>query len=297
MILTTGGTLTATAQTRGSEIKFQDPVSLRSRVTYLDLAKKIFPAATTDETEQSLARSAGKIPVRELPGIVPETDVPTDRMEGELFIRIEGVLQARQDNEKLWWVIFSAVGEKYKKYVYQGHHILAVFRVHRREAELIDAATVKKNDYLWFGDNKLATDRISERAQLEIKPRREAVFIYTRARTNGGSPAFSLVELKGGKLNVVLSEFDLWRDHRCGYGIYETARTRLLNAPANVYRPIEIRVTTEKSREDSRYPFWRGRYRYLYVWQRRAQKYMTVVNSDKRRRAALNRYDPCNEKQ
>lgn len=272
-------------------------ISRISNVTYLDLMRKIFPDAVIDETDKSLAHAAEKIPVRDLPGISPEKEVPNDRMEGELYMRVEGALKSRYENETIRWLIFSAVGEKYKKYVNSGHHILAVFRVKPTGAELIDAATVKKNDYVWFADSMTKPDMISSRAQLMIRPRREAVFIYTRATTNGGSPAFSLIELKENKVNVVLSEFDMWRDHECSYSIYETGRTRLLKSSTAGYRRLEITVATEKSNDKEGYPItdWQGRYRYVFAWNPESQSYKAVINPDKRRRAVLNRYDPCKD--
>lgn len=280
------------AQTDYSISNLNNKVFAQTTITYLDLTRKIFPDARIDEKQNDLAHADNKIELREVIKSNWGTKSEYESMKGELKIELEESLETLYENGKILWIILRADIREDDR-CFCGNRVLAAFRVQKNNAELIDAGTVKTDNLTSFADNETTT--FSSKPKLLIAPRREAVAIVNETNYALGGSYLSIIEIRQNKFNVVLNEFELWHDYRCGSVFQELARVRLLKTSTNGYRNFEILITDEKGYEgdDDVKIIWRRRFRYVFAWQPRTKTYKPVINPDKNRQAILKKYGGC----
>ena len=285
LILLAGSAICGASQTGFRNIRLQDTVSGQTRVTYLDLLKKVFPDVEMDEKQAKLARAKNKIPLRNLFGQeLPE--IYNSQMLGELEIGVTGKAETASGREKLLWLTIG-VGDKGNETCFVcGNTLLAAYRVRQTDAELIDAASVKTG----------AMTTLAPTPKLKLAPQSEAVVVYNEENTNIGTISFSIVEVGAKGFRVLLKEFEGNIIFKCGYYIHELPRIRLLKNSVGGYRQIEVLVKTESgfyNTGDSETVEKRGQFRYVFNFQPRAQKYKAVINPERERRVFFKKNRPC----
>ena len=286
-MLIVGATICGAAQTGFRNITLQDTVSSQTRVTYLDLLKKVFPDVAMDEKQAKLARAKNKIPLRNLFG-QELPDIYNSRMLGELEIGVTGKAETVSGREKLLWLTIGVNDKGNETCFICGNTLLAAYRVRQTDAELIDAASVKTGAMTTFA----ATPK------LKLAPQSEAVVIYNEENANIATLTQSIVEVGEKGFRVLLNEFEGNIIFKCGYYIQELPRLRLLKKSVGGYRQIEILVKTESGfygTGDSETVEKRGQFRYVFNFQPRAQKYKAVVNPERSRRIFFKKNSPCME--
>lgn len=283
-ILITSATLGGAAQIWSPEIKLMDKVSPQSQANYLDLIKKVFPDAQMDATKAEIARAKNKIPLRNL--LIKEPDASFKaKMLGELDVAVTASIETVNGREKLLWLLIG-VSDKGEDCDSCGNTILAVYRVGKTGAELIDAASVKTKEIVSF----------PEISKVPIASQREAVVIYNNERTNIATDSYSIVMLGDKGFDVLLKEFEETAIYKCGAFIAETTSFRPLKASVGGLRRLEVLVKTETgSYGDEETVDQRRTFRYVYNWQPRAQKYVAVINPEKARRTFFNKNKACME--
>lgn len=293
MLLALGAT-SITAQKIEWQSDFKAKVTSASTVTYLDLAKKIFPDAQLDEKQASTVNATESVPLRHL-----FEKWEAESYKGKLSIGVEELTQTVNGNEKLLWLIFSSVNSAGSKEEFCSDcskYILAAFRLSANDAEMIDAANIltEYNDRAGFWE---------EKSKVEIKPRYESVVIANTASLGISSDNFSIVSVNQKGFNVLVNAFSISRDTNCGFGYEEELRLRLIKSAGGEFRTIEMTVTTssyEESDEEEESnkvykPRFSRKFRYLFVWKPQDQKYKAMTNPkllDKKREAIYRKLKP-----
>ncbi|MBS1797168.1 MAG: hypothetical protein JSS81_25295 [Acidobacteria bacterium] len=254
--------------------------------TYLELAAGLFDDVRLDEKNPAVAKASVAAPFRRLLG--PFYPSPADdRLAGDVALGLSGAIQTVSGRQKYVWVIFEIekTGEERGR-----NRILAAFRVTGKSFERIDAANVETEARTSFDSDYFAPAP----GRLRLAPDREAVLVYNWTNTIKGYGAVSVIDLEAGRFRVLLDEFTMNIDIRCGNLFQEFGRIRLLKQTAGGFRKIEIRVRTERG-ADGDPPVVRRRdyFRYVFAWDAAAAKYRAVVNPGKRRELLYKRYRPC----
>lgn len=284
------------AQTGDIPENLNTPLSARTKVTYLDLVRKVFPDAQSGEERPGYLKAASHIPLRYLFGqSLPDIFKPN--MYGEILVELEEKMETINDREKVLWLLMGAFEKSDGSPSNGGNRILAAFRVSATGAELIDAASVKTDDRTSLSNED---SWFSGKPKLMLVPRREAVVVYNMMQVTMGEPSFSIVGIGEKGFKVLLNQFDLHIDGRCGRYIEETANIRALKNSTSGYRNIEVVVTSEIGAGDedakgagTNTVEWRRHYRYVFAWQKSSGEYEAIVDPGKARRAAHKRFNPC----
>lgn len=269
------------AQTYGLEIKLDRAVSRQTNVTYLDLLKKVFPDARIDETQPALAHAKEKIPLRNLFG-QETSEFLKSRMLGELEVGVTGEEQTLNGREKLFWLMIG-VADKGETCDICGNTLLAVYRLRKTDAELIDAAAVKTSGRTSF----------AETSKLRLAPAREAVVTFNSTSVSMGSNSYSIVAVGEKGFAVLLNEFEENFKYKCGTFVYEEVSVRPLKTSAGGYRSLEIIIKAENGWEgdgDKEVIENRRRFRYVFNWQPRRAVYKAAIDPGKQRRAFFKRH-------
>lgn len=270
-------------------------ISGKTSVTYLDLVRKVFPDAEADLNSDYLwART--RIELRPLFGQeLPE--IYRADMEGRLLIGVREKMETVNGRDRVFWLLMGAFEESDGTPSNGGNRVLAAFRIGKDKAELIDAATVK------IGDNT-SLSRLDTTfkgpEKFNLATGRQAVGIYNSMQITTAQTNFSLVDIDKNRFRVLLNDFDIWLDNRCGRFVDESARINVLKTSTGGYKNIEIIVKTEIGSGDSDERGagtdtveWYRHYRYVFAWQPRDGSYKPVIDPGKRRSAALKRFNPC----
>jgi hypothetical protein len=269
--------------------RFDAPAVKGSRVTYLDLARKISADADIENEAASYATTFKNPAVRHLFGAAEKAlDAPPITLE------IADRLETSDDKGgKILWLIFSVAEPEEAICEACLKKILAAFRVSRTRAELIDAADVRTGFEVRFD---------SARPKLEIAPGREAVLLwnYSYSYLKGDSVSIIAADAAQGGFKVLLDQFEVGRLYRwdCDKWYEERANLRLSKPARAGFRNLEIAVETQGGSGDYDFPKLKAssRFRYVFAWQPNARAYQAIVKPDEKRNALVKRLAPdCRE--
>jgi hypothetical protein len=258
-----------------------------SKVSNLDLIRKIFPDARIDENEPEGARAFKSIPLRHLFG---EDNKKSDDM---MTLNISQREETVNGRGKILWLIINAV--QMDKTACAGCYktswegaILAAYRVSQTAAELIDAADIQTSNITVFDEN---------RPKLKFTSTREAVVVWNYANASIAQSDSSVVAAGKNGFDILLSQFVVSTEFRCSDWYSEEAKFRELKTSVNGVRNLEASIRIKGGPGDADYPTVKHRrqFRYVFAWQPRLQKYKTIVNPERQRRAFLKRIEPCQD--
>lgn len=252
-----------------------------SRVSNLDLIRKIFPDAQVKKGEPETATALQAIPLRNLFG------GDEKHLDGALSLDITGRrLETLDGRRKILWLLIKVSQPDKPDCDECSKKILAAFDVSPANAELIDAANVLTSFDAEFD---------GERPKLRIAPRREAVVVWNFSHTSLEGDAFSVVAADKDGFKILLDQFKVGRNYSCDKWYEEETSLRLLKTAAGGgFRGIEILVKTKGGTGWYDFPKVKisRRFRYVFGWQTRGQKYEALVNPETERRALLKRIEP-----
>lgn len=285
----------AKAQTMKVPDDLNTKVSGKTSVTYIDLLRKVFPDAQPHKVLSGYWQATVNQKLRNLfdertTQIFPHPILP------EVKLIVEQKLETRNQGNKVLWLIITVTGKSVENQEHEYYeYVMAAYHVSEKSADLIDAAYVNTNDHGGFADG----GHVSPRGKIAVAPGYEAVIVYNWTQVSLGENAFSLVDLGEHGFRVMLKEFGLVYDTRCGSNFVESARVRTLKTSVGGYRNLEVMVTLERSYEnengDGVVLEWRKYFRYVFAWQPGKQIYKAIINRDKQRVALAKKHNSCGD--
>lgn len=281
LLLMIGCSIFCAAQTNFN-IDFNKKISAKTDLTHLNLVQKIFPDAKTDDKNPLIAYTSRKIEIRNL--LTQKADkLFHSELKGDLEIGIIADEKTVNGTENLIWLLIHAQ-EKGSDCETCGNAFLTVFRVKENTVELIDAASVKTNSFTFIDDS------------LKIALKHQAIIIYNQTQLNDGAHTYSIIDVTKNRFRIILKDFEVRRTYRCDQGVEESIKMRVLRNLTNGYRNLEILIKTESSEPDlsgDSITRFRGRFRYVFVWEPFTQNYKAIINPDKKRSSVYKKYRPC----
>ncbi|MBX7169528.1 MAG: hypothetical protein K1X72_01150 [Pyrinomonadaceae bacterium] len=287
-----------TAQDSEWNADFNHKVSKSTNVTYLDLVKKIFPEAKLEkqsENESAKLMSFKSIPIRDL------FNKQSAKLIENQTVELKERLLTKNGNEKLLWVIFYLNEFKEPNY-YIDRNLLAVYRINKDQAEMLDAAEIYEGYTVGFGNN--GWEEFSTQEKLEVLPGYESVIIHSVAGTALGEEEYSVIGLDEKGFQIILSPFYLEHNVQCGGGYLENIKFTFLKNPGLKYKSLKVTVTTyssfedeeeEKSKKPTKPDFLKN-FNYQFVWKQSENQYVASGNHsiiDKSRRAFYRKIKSC----
>ena len=275
LLLVLGGTK-AQAQRASSVNRFDEAVAPNSRITYLDLIRKVFPEASV-EGDQSGAQAGKTIALRHLFG-----DYRERIFEGEMNINSTSVLRIRNGREEQLLLLLDVSGEDAALFQWGGMSVLALFSI-ERGIRLLDAVDVQADRFTFFAEKQTA---------LRIHPQQDAVLIVNHHFNSGDAYlAYSLLSVVNNRLKDVFAEMPLLvGDNHCGTNFTETPHFKVVRDSRSGYRRLRLSIRLLKKADEPncerRTKGYTKYFNYTLVWQPSRQKYVADESATKRLRKA-----------
>jgi hypothetical protein len=276
MLLLVSGGMKAQAQREVSVDRFDAPVATNSRLTYLDLIRKVFPDVQA-EGDQVGAQAGKTIALRHLFG-----DYRERIFEGEMNINSTSVLRIRNSGEEQLLLLLNVSGADAALFQWGGMSVLALFSI-ERGVTLLDAVDVQADRFTFFAERQ---------AVLGIHPRHDAVLLVNHHFNSGDSYlAYSLVSVVNNRLKDVFAEMPLLvGDNHCGTNFTETPHFKVLRDSRSGYRRLRLSIKLLKKADDAncerRTKGYTKYFNYTLVWQPSLKRYVAGESATKRLRRA-----------
>jgi hypothetical protein len=266
----------ASAQTVINLDGFEASVPGNSRITYLDLVRKVFPDAR--EKEDGGGLQAGKsVAISHLFG-----DYKERLIEGVMSIDGASALRIKNGGGHQLLLLIEVSSRDDALFQWGGMSVLALFST-AGEAKLLDAVDVRADRFTFFAE---------QQPLLRIHPERDAVLVVNHHFNSGdGYLAYSLIAFVDNRLKDVFEEMPLLvGDNHCGTNFTETPRFKVLNNPAGGYSRLRLTITLRKEaggptceRPTKGYTRY---FNYLLAWQPSRKRYVAGADATGRLRRA-----------
>lgn len=256
-----------------------------SKISYLDLIRKIFPDARIEPDANNIAVAANSIPLRHLFGKGEKRFDGGESLTMDITRRLETI----DGRGRVLWLLVNVARPIRPDCEDCTEKVLAAFRVSSTNAELIDAARILTGFDAGF-DGELPI--------LKIAPDREAIVLWNFAYTYLEGDALSVITIDHqNKFGVLIRQFEVGRNYRwdCDKWYEEDALVTLAKAARAGFRDIAISVETKGGSGEYDFPKVKTvrRFGYLFRWQPGTQKYEAVINPEVNRRALVKRIAPA----
>jgi hypothetical protein len=261
--------------------------STHSEVTTLDLIRKIFPDARVKAKDAGQAETGSSPSLRHLYG---------DKMDENIFggasdLYVIDKRETLDAKDRIVWLLISASEASRPNCNHCVREILAAFRISKNDAALIDAANIQMYDRSEFD---------STRPVLRIAQKRNAVVVWNISQLSISPETFSVIAAGKTKFQVLLGQFDTFREFMCGGGYGEESDIRALKTSRRGYHDLQITITTEQMEERNNgaetVVTFRRRFRYVFGWDPLREKYKPIVYPDRERKRLLKKLVPCGRK-
>ena len=261
--------------------------STHSEVTTLDLIKKIFPDARVKPKNAGQAETSSSPTLRHLYG---------DEMEGNVFggasdLYVIDKRETLDGKDRIVWLLIGASEESRPNCDHCVRDILAAFRILKDDAELIDAANIQMYDRSEFD---------STRPVLRIAQTRSAVVVWNISQLSISRETFSVIAAGKARFEILLGQFNTFREFMCGGGYGEESDIRALRTSRHGYRDLQVLITSEQMEERNNgaetVVTLRQRFRYVFRWDPRMRRYKPIIDPDRKRRRLLKKLVPCGRK-
>jgi len=261
--------------------------STHSQVTTLDLIKKIFPDAHVKAKNVGQAETSSSPSLRHLYGEGLDENI----FGGASDLYVVDKRETLDGKDRIVWLLISASEESRPNCNHCVRDILAAFRISKNDAALIDAANIQMYDRSEFD---------STRPVLRIARTHNAVVVWNISQLSISPETFSVIAAGKAKFEILLGQFNTFREFMCGGGYGEQSDIRALRTSRRGYRDLQIIITTEQMEERNNGAetviTFRQRFRYVFRWDPRTRRYKPMVDPDRKRRRLLKKLVPCGRK-